>query len=67
MNFVNRSQETLKLFWLDFHGDAQLYHTMGPGGRATQSTFVGHTWLVTTQDGQCIGIYNAAPISIAFF
>lgn len=67
MTIVNRSDRTLKLFWLDFDGNAQLYHTLGPGGRAQQSTFVGHTWMVTTQDGICIGIYDAAPISIAFF
>lgn len=67
MTIVNRSAQTLKLFWLDFDGNAQLYHTLGPGGRATQSSFIGHNWMVTTQDGICIGIYEAAPISIAFF
>jgi hypothetical protein len=32
-----------------------------------QQTFVGHNWVVTMSDGQCVGIFKAAPESFAFF
>jgi hypothetical protein len=67
MTILNRSDEPIKVYWLTFTGLRRLYHAIAPGDRVVQSTFLGHNWLVTNQRGECIGIYNAAPISIAFF
>ena len=67
MTIVNRSDQLLKLYWLNFSGARQLYRTVAPGDRVTQPTFTGHNWVVTTGDGICIGIFNASPIGIAFF
>jgi len=67
MTFVNRSDRAIHVFWLDFHGNRVLYRTIPAGGRAVQQTFVGHNWVVTMSDGQCIGIFKAAPDSFAFF
>ena len=67
MTFANRSDQALKVYWLTFTAERQLYHTIPPGGHVTQRTFIGHNWIVTTAAGRCIGIYNAAPMSIAFF
>jgi hypothetical protein len=67
MTIVNRSDQVLKLYWLNFSGSRQLYHTVAPGERITQLTFTGHNWLITTGDGACVGIFNASPIAIAFF
>lgn len=64
---VNRSTAALRLYWLDFQGNWRLYHTVTPGGRIQQDTFIGHNWLIATTGDQCIGVFNAAPISIAFF
>ena len=64
---VNRSNTVLRLYWLDFQGNWRLYHTVAPGGRIQQDTFIGHNWLIATIGDQCIGVFNAAPISIAFF
>jgi VHL beta domain len=64
---VNRSNVALRLYWLDFQGNWRLYHIVTPGGRIQQNTFIGHNWLVASIDDQCIGVFNAAPISIAFF
>jgi hypothetical protein len=49
-----------------FRGVRRLYRTLGPGGHAVQQTFIGHNWLVATSE-QCIGIFKAAPESLAFF
>ena len=67
ITFVNRSDEPVKIYWLSFQGERKLYQYLPPGGRHTQQTFIGHNWLVTTLTEQCIGIFKAAPESIAFF
>jgi hypothetical protein len=67
MTIVNRSDQSIKIYWLNFSGFRVLYHTVAPGGRITQQTFIGHNWLVLSQDGYCVGIFNASPIAIAFF
>lgn len=64
---VNRSNAPLRVYWLDFQGNARLYHTVPPGSRIHQDTFIGHNWLIATVGDQCIGVFNAAPVSIAFF
>jgi hypothetical protein len=67
MTFVNRSDEPVKIYWLSFQGERKLYQYLPPGGRHTQKTFTGHKWLITNLTEQCIGIFDAAPQSIAFF
>jgi len=67
ITFVNRSAEPIKIYWLSFQGERRLYHLLPPGARRTQQTFVGHNWLVTNLADQCIGVFAAAPVSIAFF
>ncbi len=67
ITFANRSDEPVKIYWLSFQGERKFYQYLPPGGRHTQKTFIGHNWLVTTLAGQCIGIFKAAPESIAFF
>ena len=67
MTFVNRSDTTLELYWLDFQGARRLYHHLTPGARVKQDTFMGHYWLLATPDSVCLGIFKAAPESLAFF
>jgi hypothetical protein len=67
ITFVNRSDEPVKIYWLSFRGERKLYQYLPPSARHTQQTFIGHNWLATNLAEQCIGIFNAAPQSIAFF
>jgi hypothetical protein len=67
MTFVNRSDRAITIYWIDYQGYRRLYHSVAPGGRITQNTFIGHYWLVATSDGQCVGVFKAAPESLAFF
>jgi VHL beta domain len=67
ITFVNRSAEPIKIYWLSFQGERRLYQFLPPGARRTQQTFIGHNWLVTNLADQCIGVFGAAPVSIAFF
>jgi len=67
LGIVNRSQDTVLLYWLDFTGRRRLYQTLAPGAHVEQSTFIGHNWVVTLANDRCIGIYNAAPMTIGFY
>jgi hypothetical protein len=67
LTIVNRSDEPIKIYWLTFSGLRRFYHSVAPGDRVVQQTFIGHNWMITNGRGECIGIFNAAPISIAFF
>lgn len=67
MTFVNRSDQVIAIYWLDFKGSRRLYHSLPPGARIAQATFIGHNWLIAQSDGRCIGIFKATPESLAFF
>ena len=64
---ANRSHETVKFFWLDRFGGRALYASLPPGGHVDQQTHVGAHWLVSTQDGRCVGIFNAATMAIGIY
>jgi hypothetical protein len=64
---VNRSAEPIKIYWLSFQGKRRLHHFLRPGARRIQQTFIGQNWLVTNWADQCIGVFGAASVSIAFF
>ena len=67
MVFANRSNSTVRIYWLDFQGNRRLYRNLPPGDKTSQSTFIGHNWLITDLHDECIGIFKAAPESFAFF
>jgi membrane protein YdbS with pleckstrin-like domain len=64
---ANRSHETLKFFWLDRSGARAAYASLSPGGRVDQPTHLGAHWLVSTEDGHCVGIFNAATMAIGIY
>lgn len=56
---TNASDLTLRLYWIDPAGQLIDYGLFGPGASFSQSTFVGHTWVIydsaTNQPLQYIG------------
>jgi membrane protein YdbS with pleckstrin-like domain len=67
LTVVNRSDETVKFYWLDSHGARALYATLGPGGHVNQPSHIGAHWLVSTQDDRCIGIFSADTMAVGIF
>jgi uncharacterized protein len=67
LTVVNRSEETVKFYWLDPHGARALYATLGPGGHVDQPSHIGAHWLVSTQDDRCIGIFSADTMAVGIF
>ncbi len=58
--FVNRSETTVHVVWLNREGSEQPYATLAPGERHRQGTFAGHLWLIRTEAGVELGRYRAA-------
>ena len=59
LTFVNRTDATVTLFWIDTGGGRQKYNDVPAGGRVEEQTFVGHVWLVADANGQTLGVYEA--------
>ena len=55
LNFINRTTNDVKLFWMDPAGTRQSYGGIVAGGEREMHTYAGHVWLVTTGAGNQIG------------
>lgn len=60
IEFVNRTADTVELFWLDREGGQKSYGKVAAGQAHRQHTFGGHVWLVRNPAGQVIAAYRAA-------
>ena len=59
IQFENRTQSDVELFWLDSTGGRKGYGRLRPGQERRQHTFAGHVWLVTDRTGVVMGAYQA--------
>jgi hypothetical protein len=64
---ANRSDETLKFYWLDPSGQRAPYAVLPPGRKIGQPSHIGAHWLVAAADGRCVGIFNADTARIGIF
>lgn len=55
VEFVNESDQTVQLFWIDTDGRPRPYSDLAPGQSYSQHTFAGHAWMVKASDGQFFG------------
>src|SRR5688572_6189733 len=53
IRFVNESEATLIIQWIDFHGALKEYAELRPGAEVTQDTFASHPWIAAYQEGSC--------------
>ncbi len=59
IRFANRTDRTLKLYWIDSDGTRKAYGTLEPHETQTQHTFTSHVWLVTDADDRPLALYVA--------
>lgn len=59
ITFTNQRSTAVKVYWLDFSGQRQLYRTLGAGESYVQQTVGGHIWEVTGDGGACLGHFTA--------
>jgi len=67
LTVVNRSSEKVNFYWLNLTGARTLYAALPPGGQVSQASHIGAHWMLSTWDGQCIGIFDATTTTIGVF
>lgn len=50
VTFDNQSSKVVKVHWINFNGERELYKTLSPREKYTQSTFLTHPWVVTDSE-----------------
>ena len=58
---VNRGEQPVRLYWLDFDGKRMLYATLTKNQAITQLTYLTHPWIVTDLKDECHAIYMPTP------
>ncbi|PSN74199.1 hypothetical protein BS50DRAFT_567071 [Corynespora cassiicola Philippines] len=60
IKFINRTKGRVSLYWIDSFGRDKHYQDVEAGGTASQATYDGHVWRVTTEKGEAIASFAAA-------
>jgi hypothetical protein len=61
VHFVNRSSKPVDVYWLNYDGFRVIYHRLRPNQSCEQQTYVTHPWVVTTQSGDGLAIFQPTP------
>ena len=68
IEFVNQTNKSVQLFWVNLNGKRVPYHKLQPGDNYRQHTFIGHVWEVKDGAGNFYGSVTAnqskTPIAI---
>ena len=66
IEFVNESDETVTLHWIEPSGRLRSYGDLKPGGSHSQHTFAGHAWMVDSESGSFYGsvVAQSPPIEV---
>ena len=59
ITFVNQSKTQRGILWLGFDGQPKDYGNVAPGEQKLLNSFVGHSWMVATGPGDCLGIVKS--------
>jgi dipeptidyl aminopeptidase/acylaminoacyl peptidase len=59
ITFVNRTQGTVEMFWIDTDRQRHSYGKLDPGREHKQHTRAGHVWLVVDGDGKPLAAFEA--------
>ena len=59
IQFINQTDAPRKVHWLDGSGARHWMLTVPPNEMATQTTFTGHTWVVTDEKETCSAVFVA--------
>jgi hypothetical protein len=66
VKFVNKSKQTVKVYWLDYDGERKLYQTLKEDESYDQMTYLTHPWLVTDENDNAWYVYfpDAQPRTV---
>jgi hypothetical protein len=57
ITFVNRSAQTIRVYWIDYQGNRVLYAMLAPGEEYGLNTYLHHPWVITDEDGNAWTVY----------
>jgi hypothetical protein len=60
IRFVNHLTQDVDLFWVDEDGARQSYGSVKAGEDRDQHTYVGHTWLIASHNGDPVTVFYAS-------
>ena len=52
--FINNKSSLVRLYWIDWNGNAKLYATVPSKGHVVQPTFVSHVWMFEDETGKSL-------------
>jgi hypothetical protein len=66
VTFVNKSQHTVKVYWLNYQGRRVLYKTLRRGQSYKQGTALTHPWVITDENDRAWSVHypTAAPLTV---
>ena len=62
INFENKSGKKVKLYWVGFDGNRQLYAEIATGATRMQNSYGNHTWLITDEKDVPLGHFICASV-----
>lgn len=62
VTFINKTSQSITLFWIDTEGRRQKYETIKPGEQYHRHTYGGHVWLVTDESEKPLAVFEAGDI-----
>ena len=66
ITFVNRTGETVSVYWLNYSGKRVFYKKLLDGKRYAQRTFLTHPWLALDPRGKCVASIVARSPSMTY-
>ena len=57
LQITNSLSETIKLYWVNYDGNAVLYGNVTSGNEISQGTYGTHPWLITTTSDELIAYF----------
>ena len=60
IEFLNRTSESVTVYWLNYQGTRVFYNTLDAGQSYVQQTYLTHPWVVIDAAGACLGIWLPA-------
>ena len=55
--FQNNRGEGVRIYWLNYQGRREPFQGLSLGRQHAQETYDSHPWIVTEENGRCIGLY----------
>lgn len=59
VNVVNRRDEVLDMYWIDFEGAEEPKGSVAPGEIWSQVTYATHPWVARDASGRCVAAYDS--------